>query len=45
MGYMWFEEMGLITDPEKEKGPAPANQSNAEPNQQHSNAVSVFRLA
>lgn len=31
MDYMWFEEMGLITNPEKEKGSAPTDQSNAEP--------------
>lgn len=45
MGYMWFEEMGLISNEEKEKGSAPADQSNAEPKQQHSKAVSVFRLS
>ena len=33
MGYLWFEEMELIAHPEKEKGPAPADQSNAEPEQ------------
>ena len=32
MGYLWFEEMELIANVEKEKGSAPANQSNAEPN-------------
>ena len=31
MGYMWFEEMELIADVEKEKGPATTDQSNAEP--------------
>lgn len=45
MGYLWFEEMGLISIGEKEKGSAPADQSNAEPKPQHSNAVFVFRLA
>lgn len=31
MGYLWFEEMGLITNVDKEKGSATADQSNAEP--------------
>ena len=31
MGYLWFEERGLIVNEEKEKGSAPADQSNAEP--------------
>ena len=43
MGYLWFEEMGLIAN--EEKGSAPADQSNAEPKQQHSKAVFVLRLA
>lgn len=45
MGYLWFEEMGLIANEETEKGSAPADQSNAEPKQQHSKAVFVLRLA
>lgn len=45
MGYLWFEEMELIANVEKEKGPAPADQSNAEPNQQHNHAVFISRLA
>lgn len=33
MGYLWFEEMGLIANKENEKGSATADQSNAEPKQ------------
>lgn len=31
MDYMWFEEMGLIVNPEMKKGSAHADQSKAEP--------------
>lgn len=31
MGYLWFEEIELIANVEKEKGSANTDQSNAEP--------------
>lgn len=33
MGYLWFEEMELIANVDKEKGSATTDQSNAEPKQ------------